>query len=191
MKLEAALWKKLGWTEADEMNCFFALLWNVFNSSRRATKCSPPNYSADRLPLEIHFVWKQHSSYGERAYINTQAFSASAHISLLHFWLSRAIFWSPLLLSFSVQLPFSLQQSFFHSQALDAKGIRFSLMLDGFQRPRQSRGKWKTRNGDAMHDRGYLIFHFFIYALWFQTGCLENKKLPTETLFFVKSKGHV
>lgn len=184
MKLEAALWKKLGWTEADEMNCFFALLWNVFNSSRRATKCSPPNYSADRLPLEIHFVWKQHSSYGERAYINTQAFSASAHISLLHFWLSRAIFWSPLLLSFSVQLPFSLQQSFFTLRLSMQRASDSAWCLMVSSDPRQSRGKWKPRNGDAMHDRGYLIFHFFIYALWFQTGCLENKKLPTETLFF-------
>lgn len=84
-----------------------ALLWNVFNLCCWATtKCSPPNSGADRLALEIHFVWKLHSPYGERVYLNTQAFNAWAHISLLHFWLSNTIFPISFLFLCSAPIPF-------------------------------------------------------------------------------------
>lgn len=137
---------------------FVFCTWNAFNLCCGATKCSPPNISAERLSLEIHFLWRQHSSYRERLWINTKAFSSAAHISLLHFWLlplPYSLFLTPTAFLFLFAAPISFFNTVFFHAGSQCKGLWFSPMQAGCKFPaaRWKPRKWKPHNGDATHDR--------------------------------------
>lgn len=135
----------LEWRRWNEL--LFALLWNV---CCRATKCSLPNMRADGLSLEIHFFLDAAQSLWRVGLY--KHISASAPISLLHFWLPRAIFplFAPHCVFFlcAALIPF-VKQSFF------TRALSYSAWyrLDAcFKQPDESWGKWKPHSGNTMHD---------------------------------------
>lgn len=158
IRLEAALWKAwLEWSRWKELGFFFALLWNVFNLCCWAATSSSSNKRADRLSLEINFIWKQHSPYGETVCINTWAFSSRAHF---HSFISGF----PACYTLSDRHCFSLSLCSSHSfcnsrffpQGLSVQSVwSWCLRSARFQQPDTSWGKWKPHNGDATQDRRY------------------------------------